>query len=313
MALGELAAALDVPGAWHRARRGWPPCRARGSRCGLYHGGSSATRLVLAPRVGAAIPQLAGASLASAASGLAKVACGLGPRRRCAAWCGDRGVCVERLPGSAIDRGEAPPLLVERHVRIWASAWDNASHVVRTLVAAAVLPPLVRELEDKAANAHPSCNGARLHDFLRQLPSRLCLRVLVQASDFGVERIGAILAKEEGRVGEPLPDREQIAERQAAILVDAPSIDAAQRGDSLRARQLAMDCRDGVPRIVLLDDPHRVGNRGQGLREREPGVEAVVIPLVADNPKQYRRVIPQGLNLAWDCRNRRVAVDVHGV
>mmetsp|Transcript_22377 Transcript_22377/g.64303 ORF Transcript_22377/g.64303 Transcript_22377/m.64303 type:complete len:310 (-) Transcript_22377:622-1551(-) len=148
---------------------------------------------------------------------------------------------VVGLPGRPVDRGQAPPLLIEGPVGMWAAAWGNAADVVHTGAAASVLPPLVGQLEDQASCANAAKDDTVLHELLRK--HRRCVRLChrVHTAGDGVVGVGAILSEEHRFRGGRLPSRKKVRERQVLIVVNAPHIDVRQSRDDVLRRNVAVD------------------------------------------------------------------------
>mmetsp|Transcript_27875 Transcript_27875/g.72979 ORF Transcript_27875/g.72979 Transcript_27875/m.72979 type:complete len:316 (+) Transcript_27875:709-1656(+) len=134
------------------------------------------------------------------------------------------GVGGEGLAGGALVRDHAPVLLVEDAVREGAAAGGHAPRLLAVGAAARVLPPLVRELEDQAAQAHAPRVGGVRHDLAEQGHGGLCLVGLVLGLGEFVVGVGPELGHEHRLLGAVGPEIEEVAEADSRISREPPDV-----------------------------------------------------------------------------------------
>src|SRR5688572_15659353 len=124
----------------------------------------------------------------------------------------------ERGANAALEVHDAPPLLVEHLIRVWPTAGCDAPHILFAEAARRILPPLVRPLEQRAAQAHAVRGGAARRvgeDLARQGGHRLGLTVWIVALHVRVVGVRAVFREEHRRRAALAPTLEQIAKADA--------------------------------------------------------------------------------------------------
>mmetsp|Transcript_66051 Transcript_66051/g.214852 ORF Transcript_66051/g.214852 Transcript_66051/m.214852 type:complete len:414 (+) Transcript_66051:198-1439(+) len=218
---------------------------------------------------------------------------------------------LARIP---VDVNEAPPLLVEGHVRVGPRARRLTAIVVHPSAAFADLPPLVGKLEDEAANARAAGHRAVVHNLLSQGLRGNRLRLLVLSADLGVEGVRSILAQEEGLGAESSVGVKEVAEADAPVSVHTPDVDGGHASiHALQFVQLAVDTSHGMLWIIALDVLGHLLQTRHRVPKSHVSVEAIVVPLVPDGPHQDRGMVLHGIHLADDTVGRCTTVVVDAV